>query len=96
MKAVDRLLAASLPVVPRVVVRKIADRYIAGESLADAVATVRELNGRGARATAEVLGAFIRNPQEAEATATGYDGPADPSAAGSVSGTVWRRALRIP
>ena len=33
MRAFDRMVVASLPVVPRVVVRRIADRYIAGESL---------------------------------------------------------------
>ena len=31
MRAFDRIIAASLPAVPRVVVRRIADRYIAGE-----------------------------------------------------------------
>jgi proline dehydrogenase len=88
VKAVDRLLAASLPVVPRVLVRKIADRYIAGESLADAVATVRELNGRGAMATVDVLGEFIRNPQEAEATATEYERALDAIAAERLAATV--------
>ena len=88
MRAVDRLLAASLPIVPRVVVRKIADRYIAGESLTDAVATVRELNGRGAMATVDVLGEFIRNPQEAEATATEYERALDAIAAEQLEANV--------
>ena len=33
MKAFDRIVVASLPVVPRIVMRRIADRYIAGEGL---------------------------------------------------------------
>ena len=81
MKAFDRIVAASLPVVPRIVVRRIADRYIAGEGLNDAVATVRDLNRRGAAATVDVLGEFIRIPDEAEATATEYEHALDAIAA---------------
>jgi len=81
VKAFDRLVVASLPAVPRVVVRRIADRYIAGEGLNDAVATVRALNRRGAAATVDVLGEFIRIPDEAEATATEYEHALDAIAA---------------
>jgi len=93
VRAVDRLLAASLPIVPRPVVRKIADRYIAGESLTDAVATVRALNDRGAMATVDVLGEFIRNPGEAEATATEYERVLDAIAAGQLDANVSGQAL---
>jgi proline dehydrogenase len=81
VKAFDRIVVASLPVVPRIVVRRIADRYIAGEGLNDAVATVRDLNRRGAAATVDVLGEFIRIPDEAEATATEYEHALDAIAA---------------
>jgi proline dehydrogenase len=81
MKAFDRIIVASLPAVPRIVVRRIADRYIAGEGLTDAVATVRDLNARGAIATVDVLGEFIRIPDEAEATATEYEHALDAIAA---------------
>ena len=47
MHTFDRAVAASLPLVPRTLVRRFADRYIAGETLEDAVATVRRLNGAG-------------------------------------------------
>ena len=88
MRAVDRLLAASLPIVPRPVVRRIADRYIAGETLNDAVVTVRQLNGRGAMATVDVLGEFIRNPGEAELTATEYERALDAIAAEQLEANV--------
>jgi proline dehydrogenase len=88
MKAFDRIIAASLPAVPRVVVRRIADRYIAGESLDDAMATVRELNRSGAMATVDVLGEFIRNPDEAEATATEYERALDGIAAEQLDANV--------
>ncbi|HEX5558489.1 MAG TPA: proline dehydrogenase family protein [Gaiellales bacterium] len=88
MKAFDRLVAASLPAVPRLVVRKIADRYIAGETLEDAVATVRGLNALGAMATVDVLGEFISRPEEAEETATQYERALDAIAAGQLDANV--------
>ncbi len=81
MTAFDRLVVASLPAVPRIVVRRIADRYIAGEGLNDAVKTVQDLNRRGAMATVDVLGEFIRVADEAEATATEYEHALDAIAA---------------
>jgi proline dehydrogenase len=88
VKAFDRLVAASLPAVPRLVVRKIADRYIAGETLEDAVATVRGLNALGAMATVDVLGEFISRPEEAEDTATQYERALDAIAAGQLDANV--------
>jgi proline dehydrogenase len=88
VKAFDRIVAASLPAVPRIVVRRIADRYIAGESLTDAVVTVRDLNRRGAAATVDVLGEFIRIPDEAEATATEYEHALDAIAAEQLDANV--------
>jgi proline dehydrogenase len=77
----DRAIAATLPLVPRPVVRRFADRYMAGETLEDAVAAVRRLNNRGVMATIDVLGEFIRAPEEAEATATAYERVLDAIAA---------------
>jgi proline dehydrogenase len=73
IRGFDRALAATLPLVPRPVVRHFADRYMAGETLEEAVAAVRRLNERGVMATIDVLGEFIRVPEEAEATATAYE-----------------------
>src|SRR5512142_1290277 len=81
MKGIDRLIAATLPVVPRGIVRRIAGRYIAGESLEDAIAVVRALNRDGAMATIDVLGEFIRPPDEAQDTATEYEHALDAIAA---------------
>jgi proline dehydrogenase len=79
--AFDRVIAASLPLVPRPVVRRFAHRYMAGETLGEAVATVRRLNGQGVMATVDVLGEFIRTPEEAQATATAYERVLDAIAA---------------
>jgi proline dehydrogenase len=55
----DRAVAGMLPAVPKPVVRRVADRYIAGESLAEAVDCVRALNRQGAMATVDVLGEAV-------------------------------------
>ena len=39
MKALNRLIVAAMPLVPRPVVRRIAHRYVAGETLAHALET---------------------------------------------------------
>ena len=59
MRIVDRLIATSLPAVPRPLVRHFADRYMAGETLSDAMAAVAGLNRLGAAATVDVLGEFV-------------------------------------
>jgi proline dehydrogenase len=61
----DRALVHLLPAVPRPIVRRIADRYIAGEEIDDAVATVARLNADGKTATIDVLGEEIQNAEEA-------------------------------
>jgi proline dehydrogenase len=72
VRIVDRLIATSLPAVPRPLVRRFADRYMAGETLADAVSTVASLNGIGAAATVDVLGEFVHEPAQCQATADQY------------------------
>jgi proline dehydrogenase len=62
----DRALVQLLPAVPRPVVRRIADRYIAGEEIDEAVATVARLNADGMTATVDVLGEEIQNGEEAQ------------------------------
>jgi proline dehydrogenase len=72
VRVVDSLIARTLPAVPRPIVRRFADRYMAGESLADAVDTVRALNARGALATVDVLGEFIHQRSQADETVRQY------------------------
>jgi proline dehydrogenase len=68
----DRALVRLLPAVPKLVVRRISERYIAGEELADAVRVVRRLNGEGKLATVDVLGEEIASADEARAIADAY------------------------
>jgi proline dehydrogenase len=68
----DRALVHLLPAVPRPIVRRIADRYIAGEEIDDAVATVAQLNEDGMTATIDVLGEEIHNAEEAQEIVDAY------------------------
>ena len=53
------LIAASLPYIPKSIVKAVASRYIAGSTLADAVKTVKTLEIKGAQSTIDVLGEFV-------------------------------------
>jgi proline dehydrogenase len=69
---VDSAIVRLLPAVPRPVVRKISERYIAGEELDDALRLVRRLNDQAKLATIDVLGEEITEPEEARAIAAAY------------------------
>ena len=69
----DRAIVRVLPAVPRPVVRRLSDRYIAGPGLDDAVAVVRKLNGAGKLATLDVLGEEVASREEALAIRGEYE-----------------------
>ncbi|HYF03148.1 MAG TPA: proline dehydrogenase family protein [Patescibacteria group bacterium] len=62
----NALIAKTLPIVPKSIVKAVAKRYIAGDTLNDAVQTTKRLEKAGATATIDVLGEFVRNREEAE------------------------------
>lgn len=68
MSLFNRLIVASIPLVPLPIVRRMASNYIAGETLQDAVRTVQKLNAEGATATLDVLGEDVTTGQEAAAS----------------------------
>jgi proline dehydrogenase len=68
----DKTLVRLLPVVPKPVVQLFSSRYIAGPTLADAIATVRALNASGKRATIDVLGEEIASEETTRAIARAY------------------------
>lgn len=72
MALLDRLVVAAMPIVPKAMVRKVASRYIAGESLDDAMRVVQDLNTRGMHATVDVLGEFVSDPQQARHDVNSY------------------------
>jgi proline dehydrogenase len=68
----DRAIVRLLPAVPKPVVQKLSERYIAGPELKDARETVRRLNADGKMATIDVLGEEITNEEEAAAIVRAY------------------------
>jgi len=72
MRFVDRVIAGFLPVVPKAVVGRVAQRYIAGETMADAIRVARDLNARGFRATMDILGEDIHHIEQAREATENY------------------------
>lgn len=72
MSMFDALITRGLPLVPRFIVGKVARRYVAGESLDDALRTMRQLNAEGAMTTVDVLGEEVHERSRAEAAVTQY------------------------
>jgi proline dehydrogenase len=68
----DRAIVRLLPAVPRPVVQKLSERYIAGPELRDAREAVRRLNAEGKMATIDVLGEEITTDEEAAAIVRVY------------------------
>jgi proline dehydrogenase len=66
MSAFSRLVVVTLPFVPRFLVGRVARRYVAGETLEDALATATALNGEGAMATVDILGEEVVERDKAE------------------------------
>lgn len=65
MKVLNKVLVPAIQVMPKSLVKVFANKYIAGESLSDAVRVVKNLNNRNLMATMDVLGEFISDKAEA-------------------------------
>ena len=51
---IHRWMAQAVPFIPRVLLQRVSRRYVAGETLADAVACVRRLAMAGCTATVDI------------------------------------------
>ena len=65
MSLFSKLIAATIPLVPKSIVGYFAKPYIAGETLEDGVRVVKDLNARGIMATMDVLGESVNTREEA-------------------------------
>ena len=72
MSVFNRMLVTGLPAVPKPVVGRVASRYVAGESLDDAIRVIRDLNQQGAMATLDVLGEEVSDRERATAFVEEY------------------------
>lgn len=62
---INKLIASVLPVFPKSFIRLFANKYIAGESIDDAIRVVKELNSKHILATVDLLGEDIFTKEEA-------------------------------
>jgi len=69
---VDKVIANSVPIIPRPLVRVISGRYIAGEEIPEVVETIRDLNGQGCVATVDLMGESTRDEEQAAQKLEGY------------------------
>lgn len=74
MSIVDRVVAASLPLVPKPIVRKVAGPYIAGEGIDDLLRVSKQMNSAGYMVAAAILGEFVSRREESEAAVREYQG----------------------
>ena len=72
MGIVDKAIANSVPVIPRPIVKRISSRYIAGDTLDEALSTVRDLNEEGFVATVDLLGESTESKADAAAKLKDY------------------------
>ena len=72
MKLLNALVVRLLPLAPRSVVQRVASRYVAGETLEQALACVAGLNAQGCMATLDVLGEDVTRREESEETVAEY------------------------
>src|SRR5215216_7193151 len=70
---VDKAIANSVPAIPRPIVKRISSRYIAGDTLDEALSTVRDLNEQGCVATIDLLGESTESKADAAATLKAYE-----------------------
>ena len=72
MSLFDSLVKFGLPLVPKIIVGRVARRYVAGDTLDDAVRVIQDLNGEGAMTTVDVLGEEIKSLAVAERAVAEY------------------------
>jgi proline dehydrogenase len=72
MRIVDRAIANFLPYLPKGLVGRVASRYIAGETVQDAIRVARDLNAKGFRATMDILGEDVHRLDQAQGAALTY------------------------
>jgi len=73
----EKLVLASLPHVPGVLMRRLAARYIAGETLEEAIAKLAELARRGHPGILDILGEHVEDEAAARAAASEYAAAAE-------------------
>lgn len=72
MSFIDHSVAKLIPMIPKFIVKKISNRYIAGQNIDAMVACVQKLNREGFCATIDFLGEVITQKSQAVDNADEY------------------------
>jgi proline dehydrogenase len=72
MSILDRAALATLPLLPRPVMRRLASRYIAGEELGQAMERLAALQARGFAGILDILGEDVTSAEAARAVVGAY------------------------
>ncbi len=73
MSLFDKFIGATIPLVPKPIVRRIAAPYIAGETLDEQVAAIKDINAQGFMAATAILGEFVAQRSESEEAVQQYE-----------------------
>jgi len=69
---INKIIAHALPYLPEKLVWLFSKKYIAGETIEDAIRVCRELNSKNMKATLDLLGEFITRMEEATDNKNAY------------------------
>lgn len=95
MGALDRVIAASLPLVPKALVSVFAKPYVAGETLQDQVRVIQELNAQGFMAASGILGEFVTRREESEQAVRDYQQCLDEIAARKLDSNIHTKPTHL-
>jgi len=68
----DKTIAGSIGLIPKPIIRRVASRYVAGETIEEAIEEAERLNADGYRVTMDLLGEAISTMAEADAITATY------------------------
>lgn len=72
LKLINYIIVALLPLVPKKIVGLFAKRYVAGETVPEALSTVKDLNDLGFAVTLDILGEHLATVEAARVIADRY------------------------
>ena len=88
MALVNRALVWFIPYLPKAFAARFAGRYVAGESVQEALSVARDLNDRGFEVTLDILGEHVATSQEASDVTQAYVHLYGELAAGGIKGNI--------
>jgi len=95
MGAFDSVIAASLPLVPKPLVRLFSKPYVAGETLSDQLRVIQELNAQGFMVASGILGEFVTRREESEQAIRDYQQCLDEIAARKLDSNIHTKPTHL-